>query len=408
MDLRLDARLARTWRQLQAGPHAHLAARAQARARRPTPIATAEHARSAHVAPCVRLAAAAAGVLAVAGRRQPAASPPRAGARDRRAGSCGSAATTSPTPTTSKRPSRASPARSASRWYERLWRGPDHFALEIHRLPDLSIRFTVAAPRYLEPAIRGPLEDLYPDVELIESRRRTRPGRAASCGSRSARSFVLSIQTTRNYEHAFSESLVALLSTRDGRADASSSCSRRRPGSCTAARGGCSSAASARSSTPTTATPASSASTPSSKPRSSRARSRLQHRSLLYFDLRVTGDDRDDGAPRRRAVLPAALRERARPPRDARCAGALYARRIALALPNPLPGLRDRRALDVGAGDAVAAPARARQARAAAARDRPARDRAAGDRARRRRGCCCATSAARSRSRRRTASTATR
>ena len=30
----------------------------------------------------------------------------------------------------------------STRWYERLWRGPDHLALEIHRLPDLSIRFT--------------------------------------------------------------------------------------------------------------------------------------------------------------------------------------------------------------------------------------------------------------------------
>ena len=56
----------------------------------------------------------------------------------------------------------------SNRWYERIWRGPNHFALEIHRLPDLSIRFTVAAPTGLVSAIRGPLEDLYPDVELIE------------------------------------------------------------------------------------------------------------------------------------------------------------------------------------------------------------------------------------------------
>ena len=43
----------------------------------------------------------------------------------------------------------------ASRWYERIWRGCDHFALEIHRLPDLSIRFTVAAPRELGPRSAG-------------------------------------------------------------------------------------------------------------------------------------------------------------------------------------------------------------------------------------------------------------
>jgi len=54
-----------------------------------------------------------------------------------------------------------------SRWYERLWRGCDHFAVEVHWLPDRSIRFTIAAPRYLGPAIKGPLEDLYPDVELV-------------------------------------------------------------------------------------------------------------------------------------------------------------------------------------------------------------------------------------------------
>src|SRR5205823_12849821 len=44
------------------------------------------------------------------------------------------------------------------RWYERLWRGPDHLALEIHRLPDSSIRFLIAAPAYLGAAISGPLE----------------------------------------------------------------------------------------------------------------------------------------------------------------------------------------------------------------------------------------------------------
>ena len=100
----------------------------------------------------------------------------------------------------------------SSRWYEQIWRGPNHFALEIHRLPDLSIRFTVVAPRELEPAVRGPLEDLYPDVELIEV-----DGQPdwAGCVVRLKKraSFVLSIQTTRNYEHAFCESLVAMLST---------------------------------------------------------------------------------------------------------------------------------------------------------------------------------------------------
>jgi hypothetical protein len=101
------------------------------------------------------------------------------------------------------------------RWYERLWRGPEHLALEIHRLHDASIRFVIAAPYYLEAAISGPLEDLYPDVELIgrdghpdSSRRVIRLKKRAS--------FVLSIQTTRNYEHAFAESLVALMAKSSG------------------------------------------------------------------------------------------------------------------------------------------------------------------------------------------------
>ena len=62
------------------------------------------------------------------------------------------------------------------RWYRRLWAGHDHFALEIHRLPDRSIRFTVAARRACSPAIAGPLEDLYPDVRLIDPPARP-PGR---------------------------------------------------------------------------------------------------------------------------------------------------------------------------------------------------------------------------------------
>src|SRR5207249_1985185 len=102
----------------------------------------------------------------------------------------------------------------STRWYERVWRGPEALALEVHRLPDLSIRFTIAAPRDLEPAIRGPLEDLYPDVEPTQV-----DGHPAwaDCVVRlkKRRSFVLSIQTTRNYEHAFTESLVALMGTAD-------------------------------------------------------------------------------------------------------------------------------------------------------------------------------------------------
>ncbi len=95
------------------------------------------------------------------------------------------------------------------RWYERVWRGPEHIALEVHRLDD-AIRFVIAAPRTLRAAISGSLEDLYPDVALVEWERWPQASRCVVRLKKRA-SFVLSIQTTRNYEHAFSESLVALM-----------------------------------------------------------------------------------------------------------------------------------------------------------------------------------------------------
>ena len=49
----------------------------------------------------------------------------------------------------------------SARWYERLLAGQDHFALEVHRLPDRSIRYTLALPRAAgarrDRAARGPL-----------------------------------------------------------------------------------------------------------------------------------------------------------------------------------------------------------------------------------------------------------
>ena len=96
-----------------------------------------------------------------------------------------------------------------SRWYERLWRGCDHFAVEIHWLPDQSIRFAIAAPMHLARAIKGPLEDLYPDVEMDASRGGPDWGQCV-VRLKKRHAFVLSIQTNRNYEHAFAESLVAV------------------------------------------------------------------------------------------------------------------------------------------------------------------------------------------------------
>jgi len=224
-----------------------------------------------------------------------------------------------------------------ARWYERLWRGQSHFSLEVHRLPDESIRFTLAAARRLVAAIAGPLEDLYPDVRLIEQA--GRPGwHSAVTRLKKRRSHVLSLQTLRNYEHAFTESLVALLGSLQ-----------------------------ANTTVQLVLTPA-----PAWVHRRSRRllkrRERglnytdrrdpldpgmdsvveakelkgaleTQHRSLLYVDFRVAGED--IAAVRRVAGLFSQLRsENELVRRDLRLRRRLYGRRIERALPNPIPGLR--------------------------------------------------------------------
>ena len=225
----------------------------------------------------------------------------------------------------------------SSRWYERIWRGPDHFALEIHRLPDLSIRFTVAAPTGLESAIRGPLEDLYPDVELIEV-----DGQPAwaSCVVRLKKraSFVLSIQTTRNYEHAFTESLVAMLSTVEDELSVqlvltpAPGLIHRRARRLLKRRERTLQHADTRD-------PGELGIDSIVEAKELKGALELQHRSLLYFDLRVTGHDPQ--AVRRVAGLFSQLRsENELVRREMRLRRRVYASRIAQALPNPLPGWR--------------------------------------------------------------------
>lgn len=224
-----------------------------------------------------------------------------------------------------------------ARWYERLWRGCDHFAVEVHRLPDASIRFTIAAPGYLAPAIRGPLEDLYPDVELKEC-----DGwpawRSTIVRLKKREPFVLSIQTIRNYEHAFSESLVALLSAHGHQATvqlvltpapgfvdrrARKMLKRRERGLQRADHRdpgelGIDSVVEAKE---------------------LKGALELQHRSLLYFDLRVVGDDATTVG--RVAGLFSQLRsENALQVHQVWVRHWLYARRVHYAMPNPMPNLR--------------------------------------------------------------------
>jgi hypothetical protein len=223
------------------------------------------------------------------------------------------------------------------RWYERLWRGPEHLALEVHRLHDASIRFVIAAPTRLRAAISGPLEDLYPDVELVAWERWPQ---ASQCVVRLKKraSFVLSIQTTRNYEHAFSESLVALIDKGTGelcvqivltpasgylhgrarrllkrRERSLQHADHRDPGEL-----GIDSVIEAKE---------------------LKGALETQHRTLYQFDLRVSGQDPQ--SVRRVAGLFSQLRsENELVRRQMRMRRHLYATRIADAIPNPLPGQR--------------------------------------------------------------------
>jgi hypothetical protein len=223
------------------------------------------------------------------------------------------------------------------RWYQRLWRGPEHLALEIHRLNDASVRFVIAAPSYLEASISGPLEDLYPDVELIEVDGEPEWGGHIVRLKKRA-SFVLSLQTTRNYEHAFSESLVALIAKSTGelsvqlmltpasrfvhrrsrrllkrRERALQHADHRDPGEL-----GIDSVVEAKE---------------------LKGALETQHRTLYQFDLRACGDDW--ASVQRVAGLFGQLRsENELVRREVRARRRLYAKRIAAAAPNPIPSLR--------------------------------------------------------------------
>jgi len=222
------------------------------------------------------------------------------------------------------------------RWYERLWRGPEHLALEVHRLPDASIRFGIAAPHYVEPSIRGPLEDLYPDVEL-----RGVDGQPewSDCVIRLKKraSFVLSIQTTRNYEHAFSESLVALMDKGDGNLSVqlvltpAAGFVHRRARRLLKRRERTLQHADHRD-------PGELGIDSVVEAKELKGALELQHRTLYVFDLRVSGEDR--ASVRRVAGLFSQLRsENELTRREMRIRRGIYAARIANTMPNPMPAL---------------------------------------------------------------------
>jgi hypothetical protein len=223
------------------------------------------------------------------------------------------------------------------RWYQRLWRGPEHFALEVHRLPDASIRFVLAAPVHLVAAISGPLEDLYPDVELQRV-----DGTPDWLGTvirlKKHAPFVLSIQTTRNYEHAFTETLVALMAKGSGELSVQIALTpapawiHRRARTLLKRRERGLQHADHRD-------PGELGIDSVVEAKELKGALELQHRTLYFCDLRVAGNDA--ASVRRVAGLFSQLRsenELAR--REMRLRRKVYASRIAAAMPNPWPALR--------------------------------------------------------------------
>jgi hypothetical protein len=224
----------------------------------------------------------------------------------------------------------------SGRWFERLWRGQDHFALEIHRTADDGlVRFALAAPLRLVDTISGPLEALYPDVRLLEH-----PGRPewalALTRMKKRRSFVLSLQTIRNYEHIFSESLASLLDKQQGNLSVqlvlcpapgwlhrhSRRLLKRRERGLQYADHRDEGELGVDSVV---------------EYKELKGALETQHRSLCYFDLRIAGEE--PLAVRRVAGSFSQLRsENELVRRDLRLRRLLYARRFTLALPNPLPG----------------------------------------------------------------------
>ncbi len=225
----------------------------------------------------------------------------------------------------------------AARWYQRLFGGQDHVALEVHRVRGGSIHFCIACPARVAAAVRGPLEDLYPDVELVET-----DGRP-DCAShlvrlKKRRPYLLSLLTLRNYEHAFSESLVAALSAGAGETTVqlvlcpAPGWAHRRSRTLIKRRERTLGRDEGRDPTDPGAGSVVEA-------KELKGALETQHRSLLYFDLRVAAHHQADAA--RVAGLFAQLRsENELVRRDTRLRRRLYASRITAALPNPLPGWR--------------------------------------------------------------------
>lgn len=221
-----------------------------------------------------------------------------------------------------------------ARWFRRLLGGQDHLVLEFHSGRGARVAFTAAGTPGAIKVLRKHLTALYSDVEL--RRLHDRPDWCKhTVRLKKARSFVLPLATTRDYTESFVEALATALSQSaegltvqlvltpaprsfERRAERLlrerervANLRRRRDPS----DPGADSVVAAKE-----------------------AKSGIdvvQH-SLFFFDLRVSG--RDEEAVRATAGIFDAVRsENELVPREMRIRRRIYARRLAEAMPNPIP-----------------------------------------------------------------------
>jgi len=224
------------------------------------------------------------------------------------------------------------------RWYRRLWSGQDHLALEVHRDVAGHITFLAVGTPAVIRVLGAALKELYPDVLL--KRRDERP--AVPDGTvirlKKARSHVLSVQITRDYRHAFSESLIAGLDAALGPVvvqlvltPAPRLLHRRSRGLLKRRERHIKYRGMIDPTDPGTGSVI--------EAKELQGALESQHRSLAYFDLRVVAAQRADAA--RIAGLFAQLRaENELVRRDIHVRRTLFARRVADAAPNLIPSLR--------------------------------------------------------------------
>jgi hypothetical protein len=102
-----------------------------------------------------------------------------------------------------------------ARWYERGWRGQDSLVPELHKVTDGTVRLTFAGQGPTFDPLRGALKALYPDTSLEPVTDAPQHLRYV-VRLKKAREHILRIQTVRDYQHSFSEALIATLAELPG------------------------------------------------------------------------------------------------------------------------------------------------------------------------------------------------